>query len=166
MLEKLDALEARFKDIEEEMNRPDVMQDMKRYIKLSKDYKDLQPVVAAHKEYRNLLSNIASAKDVLNTEKDEEFREMAKDELNAYLRQKDEIEEKIRILLIPADPQDSKNAIVEIRAGTGGDEAAIFAGDLYRMYTRYCDAKGWKVETVDYTEGTAGGYKEVIFNVS
>ena len=166
MLDKLDALSVRYKEIEEEMNRPEVMQDMKRYIKLSKDYKDMQPIIAAHKEYRNLLSNIAAAKDVLNNEKDEEFREMAKDELNTYLRQKDETEERIRILLIPADPQDSKNAIVEIRAGTGGDEAAIFAGDLYRMYTRYCDAKGWRVETVDYTEGTAGGYKEVIFNVS
>ena len=166
MLEKLDALSVRYKEIEEEMNQPDVMQDMKRYIKLSKDYKDLQPVMAAYKDYRNLLSNIASAKEVLNTEKDEEFRDMAKEELSSYTKQKDELEEKIRVLLIPADPQDSKNAIVEIRAGTGGDEAAIFAGDLYRMYTRYCDSKGWKVETVDYTEGTAGGYKEIIFNVS
>ena len=166
MLEKLDALSVRYKEIEEEMNQPDVMQDMKRYIKLSKDYKDLQPVMAAYKDYRNLLSNIASAKEVLNTEKDEEFRDMAKEELSSYTKQKDELEEKIRVLLIPADPQDSKNAIVEIRAGTGGDEAAIFAGDLYRMYTRYCDSKGWKVETVDYPEGTAGGYKEIIFNVS
>lgn len=166
MLEKLDALSLRYKEIEEEMNQPEVMQDMKRYIKLSKDYKDMQPIIAAHKTYRNLISNIAAAKEVLNNEKDEEFRELAKEELNNYLKEKEETEEKIRILLIPADPQDSKNAIVEIRAGTGGDEAAIFAGDLYRMYTRYCDNKGWKVETVDYTEGTAGGYKEVIFNVS
>ncbi|MDE6493133.1 MAG: peptide chain release factor 1 [Bacteroidales bacterium] len=166
MLEKLDALSVRYKEIEEEMNQPEVMQDMKRYIKLSKDYKDLQPIIVAYKDLRNLISNIAGAKEVLNTEKDEEFREMAKEELNTYSRQKEELEEKIRVLLIPADPQDSKNAIVEIRAGTGGDEAAIFAGDLYRMYTRYCDEKGWKTETVDYTEGTAGGYKEVIFNVS
>lgn len=165
MLEKLDALSVRFKEIEEEMNQPEVMQDMKRYIKLSKDYKDMQPIIAAYKDYRNLLSNISSAKEVLNTEKDEDFREMAKEELNNYIKEKDELEEKIRVLLIPADPQDSKNAIVEIRAGTGGDEAAIFAGDLYRMYTRYCDTKGWKTETVDFTEGTAGGYKEIIFNV-
>ncbi len=165
-MEKLDALSVRYKEIEEEMNQPEVMQDMKRYIKLSKDYKDLQPIIVAYKDLRNLISNIAGAKEVLNTEKDEEFREMAKEELNTYSRQKEELEEKIRVLLIPADPQDSKNAIVEIRAGTGGDEAAIFAGDLYRMYTRYCDEKGWKTETVDYTEGTAGGYKEVIFNVS
>lgn len=165
MLEKLDALSIRFKEIEEEMNQPEVMQDMKRYIKLSKDYKDMQPIIAAYKDYRNLLSNISSAKEVLNTEKDEDFREMAKEELNNYIKEKDELEEKIRVLLIPADPQDSKNAIVEIRAGTGGDEAAIFAGDLYRMYTRYCDTKGWKTETVDFTEGTAGGYKEIIFNV-
>ncbi|MDE5762002.1 MAG: PCRF domain-containing protein, partial [Bacteroidales bacterium] len=145
MLDKLDALQVRFKEIEQEMNQPDVMQDMKRYIKLSKDYKDMQPIMVAYKDYRNLLSNIESAKEVLNTEKDEEFREMAKEELSVYVKEKDELEEKIRVLLIPADPQDSKNAIVEVRAGTGGDEAAIFAGDLYRMYTRYCDNKGWKV---------------------
>ncbi len=165
MLDKLEALNQRFLAIEQEMNQPEVMADMKRYIKLNKDYKDLQPIVAAYKRYKNLIDNIANAKDVLAHEKDEEFREMAKEELNTFTEEKDRLEEEIRILLIPADPQDSKNAILEIRAGTGGDEAAIFAGDLYRMYVRYCEKRGWKMETVDFTEGTAGGYKEIVMNV-
>lgn len=166
MLDKLEALNQRFIDIEEEMNRPEVMADMKRYIKLNKDYKELQPIVAAYKQYRNLIDNIANAKEVLAHEKDEEFREMAKEELNTFTEEKERLEEEIRVLLIPADPQDSKNAILEIRAGTGGDEAAIFAGDLYRMYVRYCEKRGWKMETVDFTEGTAGGYKEIVVNVT
>lgn len=166
MLDKLEALNQRFLDIEQEMNQPEVMADMKRYIKLNKDYKDLQPIVAAYKQYKNLIDNIANAKEVLAHEKDEEFREMAKEELNTFTEEKEKLEEEIRILLIPADPQDSKNAILEIRAGTGGDEAAIFAGDLYRMYVRYCEKRGWKMETVDFTEGTAGGYKEIVVNVT
>lgn len=166
MLDKLEALNQRFLDIEQEMNQPEVMADMKRYIKLNKDYKDLQPIVAAYKQYKNLIDNIANAKEVLAHEKDEEFREMAKEELNTFTEEKEKLEEEIRLLLIPADPQDSKNAILEIRAGTGGDEAAIFAGDLYRMYVRYCEKRGWKMETVDFTEGTAGGYKEIVINVT
>lgn len=166
MLDKLEALNQRFLDIEQEMNQPEVMADMKRYIKLNKDYKDLQPIVAAYKQYKNLIDNIANAKEVLAHEKDEEFREMAKEELNTFTAEKEKLEEEIRLLLIPADPQDSKNAILEIRAGTGGDEAAIFAGDLYRMYVRYCEKRGWKMETVDFTEGTAGGYKEIVVNVT
>lgn len=166
MLDKLEALNQRFLAIEQEMNQPEVMADMKRFIKLNKDYKELQPIVAAYKQYKNLIDNIANAKDVLAHEKDEEFREMAKEELNTFTEEKDRLEEEIRILLIPADPQDSKNAILEIRAGTGGDEAAIFAGDLYRMYVRYCEKRGWKMETVDFTEGTAGGYKEIVVNVT
>ena len=165
MLEKLEALHRRFLEIEQEMNQPEVMADMKRYIKLNKDYKDLQPIVAAYKQYKNLIDNIANAKEVLAHEKDEEFRDMAKEELNTFTAEKEQLEEDIRIMLIPADPQDSKNAILEIRAGTGGDEAAIFAGDLYRMYVRYCEKRGWKMETVDFTEGTAGGYKEIVMNV-
>ncbi len=165
MLDKLEALNRRFLEIEQEMNQPEVMADMKRYIKLSKDYKDLQPIVAAYKQYKNLIDNIANAKEVLAHEKDEEFRDMAKEELNTFTAEKEQLEEDIRIMLIPADPQDSKNAILEIRAGTGGDEAAIFAGDLYRMYVRYCEKRGWKMETVDFTEGTAGGYKEIVMNV-
>ncbi|MEG1498581.1 MAG: peptide chain release factor 1 [Bacteroidales bacterium] len=166
MLDKLEAIHQRFLEIEKEMNQPEAMVDMKRYIKLSKDYKDLQPVITAYKEYKNLTENIIHAKEVIAHEKDEEFRDLAKEELGIFSDQKDKLEEEIRILLIPADPQDSKNAIIEIRAGTGGDEAAIFAGDLYRMYMRYCESRRWKTDIVDCTEGTSGGYKEVIFNVS
>jgi len=166
MLEKLEAIHQRYLEIEEQMNQPDIMSDMKRYIKISKDYKDLQPVISAYKTYKNLLENIANAKEIIANEKDEEFRDMAKAELTAFLEQKDALEEQIRVLLIPADPQDSKNAIIEIRAGTGGDEASIFAGDLYRMYQKFCDRRGWKMELVDCTEGTVGGYKEIILNVS
>ncbi len=166
MLDKLEAIYQRYLEIEAQMNDPEVVSDMKRYIKLSKDYKDLQPVIQAYHNYKNILDNIENAKIVISTEKDEEFRAMAKEELNTFLEQKEIQEEEIKVLLIPADPEDSKNAQLEIRAGTGGDEASIFAGDLYRMYMRYCEKKGWKVEMADYTEGTAGGYKEVILNVS
>jgi peptide chain release factor 1 len=142
------------------------MSDMKRYIKLNKDSKDLNPVVEAYKEYKNVLENIENAKDHLANEKDEEFREMAKMELDAFVARRDELEEEIRLLLLPSDPQDSKNAQVEVRAGTGGDEASIFAGDLFRMYEHYCDKKGWKLEVISMTEGTVGGFKEVVFEIS
>ncbi|MDR0789898.1 MAG: peptide chain release factor 1 [Bacteroidales bacterium] len=166
MLDKLEAINVRFVDIEKQMNEPDVMQDMKRYVKLNKDYKDLLPLIAAYKEYKTTIENIENAKQVLATEKDEEFREMAKEELSNLSEKKTTMEEDIRLMLIPADPQDSKNAIFEIRAGTGGDEASIFAGDLYRMYIRFFEKKGWKVEIVDFTDGTSGGYKEIVINVS
>ncbi len=149
----------------EQMNDPSVMQDIKRFVKLNKDYKELEPVVNAYKEYKNILSNIEGAKEVLNTEKDAEFREMAKEELEALLPEKENLEEEIRLLLIPKDPQDSKNAVMEIRAGTGGDEASIFAGDLFRMYQKFCESQKWKVEVVELNEGTAGGFKEIVFNV-
>ncbi|MBR5777838.1 MAG: peptide chain release factor 1 [Bacteroidales bacterium] len=165
MLEKLEAINIRFQELEQEMNNPDIMSDMKRFVKLNKDYKDLQPVIVAYKEYKDVLGNIANCKEILSTEKDEEFREMAKLELSELTTRREQMEEDIRLMLIPADPQDGKNAVVEIRGGTGGDEASIFAGDLYRMYTHYCEKKNWKVEVVDYTEGTAGGYKEIVFNV-
>ena len=165
MLDKLEAIHIRFQELEQEMNNPDIMSDMKRFVKLNKDYKDLLPVIAAYKEYKDVLGNIANCKEILSTEKDEEFREMAKLELSEFTAKRDQMEEDIRLMLIPADPQDGKNAVVEIRGGTGGDEASIFAGDLYRMYTHYCEKKNWKVEVVDYTEGTAGGYKEIVFNV-
>lgn len=165
LLEKLQALYQRYQEIENEMNEPTAMDDMKRYVKLSKDYKDLQPIVDAYKQYSDLLDNINNAKELLKTEKDEEFRSMIKEELVQYQDQVEPMEEEIRILLLPQDPQDSKNAIVEIRAGAGGDEASIFAGDLYRMYTKYCETRGWKTELVDITEGTQGGFKEIIFNV-
>ena len=148
------------------MNDPQITSDMKRFVKLSKDYKDLQPVVQAYHQYKGLLDSIAECKELLATEKDEELREMAKEELNENTTRKETLEEEIRVMLIPADPQDSKNAVVEIRGGTGGDEACLFAGDLFRMYTRFCEKKGWKVDVVDFNEGTAGGYKDITFNVS
>lgn len=166
MLEKLEAINEKYLEIEKEMNDPAVMQDMKHYVKISKDYKDLQPIIEAYKTYKNVLENIDNAKYVLGNEKDEDFKELAKQELSELTEKREKMEEEIRLLLIPSDPQDGKNAVLEIRAGTGGDEAGIFAGDLYRMYIKFFEKKGWKTELVDYTEGTAGGYKEVVLNVS
>lgn len=166
MLEKLQDIYKKYLELEKQISDPGVMGDMKRYIQLSKDLKELQPIVAAFKRYRNVLSSIDTAKDILEHEKDEEMRAYAKEELATLTEQRDLMEEDIRLMLIPADPQDRKNAVVEIRAGTGGDEASIFAGDLYRMYLKFCEVKGWKVEPVSATEGTVGGYKEVIFDVS
>ena len=165
MLEKLEAIHQRWKDVEGELSSPDVMSDMKRFAQLNKEYKDLAKIVDEYYIYRNIISNIETNKEILATEKDEEFREMAKGELDELLVKQDEKEEEIRLMLIPKEPEDAKHAIVEIRGGTGGDEAALFAGDLYRMYMRYCEKRGWKTELVDYTEGTAGGYKEIVFNV-
>lgn len=148
------------------MSDPGVIADRKKFTALNRSFSELSKVVEVYKVYRNVLENIASAKDLLANEKDEEFRAMAKTELEELLLKQTELEEEIRVILLPQDPEDAKNAIVEIRAGTGGDEASIFAGDLYRMYTRYCDLKGWKVNVVDFNEGNTGGYKEVIFEVN
>ncbi|GAA3981738.1 peptide chain release factor 1 [Mucilaginibacter dorajii] len=166
MLEKLELIFQRWKTVEGELSNPEVMQDMKRFAQLNKEYKDLAKIVDEYNIYRNIMSNIDTNKDILANEKDEEFREMAKMELDELLTQQEEKEELIRLMLIPKDPEDSKNAMIEIRGGTGGDEAALFAGDLYRMYMRYCERRGWKTELVDYTEGTSGGYKEIVFNVN
>ncbi|HAL64072.1 MAG TPA: peptide chain release factor 1 [Bacteroidales bacterium] len=166
MIDKLEAIYKRWLEIGETMNQPEVISDMKRYVKLSKDYKELTPIVEAYKEYEKISANLESSKEMLITEKDEELREMAKDEVEVLQQRKEQLEEQIRLMLLPKDFQDSKNAIIEIRAGTGGDEASLFAGDLFRMYTRYCEIKGWKVEIVDFTEGSLGGYKEIIFNVT
>jgi len=165
LLDKLEEIYKRWLSIADEVARPEVMADMKRYIKLNKDYKDLLPVVEAYKTYKNIVENIANTKQMLATEKDDDFREMAKSELDIFLADKEKWEEDIRLLLIPSDPQDSKNAQIEIRAGTGGDEASIFAGDLFRMYQHYCDKKGWKLEVLSMTEGTVGGFKEIVFNM-
>jgi len=165
MLDKLELIYQRWKDVEAELSSPDAMADMKRFAQLNREYKDLGKIVDEYHIYRNIMSNIDSSKEILATEKDQEFREMAQSELDELLVQRDEKEEQIRLMLIPKDPEDSKNAIVEIRGGTGGDEAALFAGDLYRMYMRYCEKRGWKTELVDYTEGTSGGYKEIVFNI-
>ncbi|MCI5055917.1 MAG: peptide chain release factor 1 [Flavobacteriales bacterium] len=164
-IDKLQAIKDRWTEVGNLIVDPAVIADMKRYVKLNKEYKDLEPIVKTFDTYKNVLDNIASSKKILSEEKDEEFREMAKMELDSLSEEKDQLEEEIKVMLIPKDPEDEKNAIVEIRAGTGGDEASIFAGDLWRMYTRYCEGKGWKIQTVDFSEGTAGGYKEVIFSV-
>ena len=165
LIDKLEVVYNRWLEIGNQINEPEIMNDMKRYVKLNKDYKDLEPIIEAFKTYRTLLGNIDNAREVLATEKDEEFREMAKEELSASIEQVETLEEDIRLMLIPSDPQDSKNAIIELRAGTGGDEASLFAGDLYRMFTRFCERQNWKIEVVSVTDGTVGGYKEVIFNV-
>ncbi len=165
MLEKLEAIKQRFEDIQNQMNEPEVMSDMKRYIRLNKDYKELQPIITGYGHYKDILANIEHAKEIIHHEKDEEFRTMAKEELNTLITEKEKLEEEIRLMLIPADPEDGKNAVIEIRAGTGGDEASIFAGDLFRMYNKFAETKRWKVELVDFTEGTMGGYKEIIFNL-
>lgn len=166
ILDKLEAIRERYNEIANQMSEPSVMEDMKRYVKLNKDYKELEPVVKAYNEYKNVLSNITHAKSILETEKDPEFRAMAKEELEELIPRRDEMEEEIRLLLIPEDPQDSKNAVMEIRAGTGGDEASIFAGDLFRMYQKFCETKGWKFDVVSMNEGTVGGFKEVVIEIN
>jgi peptide chain release factor 1 len=165
MLDKLEAIKERWETVEQELSSPTAMSDMKRFAQLSKEYKDLTVIVDEYKIYKNIMSNIDANREILATEKDEEFREMAKTELDDLLQQQEAKEEQIRLMLIPKDPEDARHAIVEIRGGTGGDEAALFAGDLYRMYMRYCEKRGWRTELVDFTEGTSGGYKEIVFNV-
>ncbi len=165
ILDKLSGVQKRFEEVEKLISDPDVINDTERFVKLNKEYRELEPLVKMYRDYRNLIENIETAKEILATEKDEEMREMAKEELAEDEKKKEELEERIKILLLPKDPEDDKNAIVEIRAGTGGDEAGIFAGDLFRMYTRYCERKGWKVEVSRFTEAAAGGYKEIVFDV-
>ena len=166
MLDKLELIYFRYKDLESQLGDPGVVSDMQKFKKTSKEYKDLEPIVNAYLEYKNLLSNIDFNKQVLAEEKDAEMREMAKAELDEQLEQLPKLEDDIRFLLIPKDPEDDKNAILEIRAGTGGDEASIFAGDLLRMYLKYCENKGWTTEIMNENAGTAGGYKEVVVEVS
>jgi peptide chain release factor 1 len=166
ILEKLEGVKQRFIEVGELLTRPDVLSDMDRYVRLSKEYKDLQPVVDALEKYRLALSNLESSRALLATEKDEEMREMAKAEVDQLSDMIPEMEEEIKLLLIPADPEDDKNAVMEIRAGTGGDEASLFAGDLFRMYSKFFEQKGWKAEINSYSEGTAGGYKEIVLSVS
>ena len=165
MIDKLEAIKVRFDEVSKLIVDPDVISDMKKYIKLNKEYKDLDIIVSVYKNYKNIISNIDSAKKILNEEDDIELKEMAKSEIDLYLTKKQELEQEIKILLIPKDPNDDRNAVVEIVAGTGGDEASIFCGDLYRMYTKFIESKKWNLELVDYTEGTSGGFKSIIFNV-
>ena len=165
MIDKLEAIKVRFDEVSKLIVDPDVISDMKKYIKLNKEYKDLDIIVSVYNNYKNIISNIDSAKKILNEEDDIELKEMAKSEIDLYLTKKQELEQEIKILLIPKDPNDDRNAVVEIVAGTGGDEASIFCGDLYRMYTKFIESKKWNLELVDYTEGTSGGFKSITFNV-
>jgi peptide chain release factor 1 len=166
ILERLEGVKQRFIEVGDLLTQPDVLSDMERYVKLNKEYKDLQPIIESYERYKLALSNITSTKELLSTEKDEEMREMAKAELEQLSASIPEMEEEIKMLLIPADPEDEKNAVMEIRAGTGGDEASIFAGDLFRMYTKYFESRGWKVEVNNVSEGTAGGYKEIVLSIT
>lgn len=165
LLEKLDVLVIRFEEIGKLITDPAVIADMKRFVKLNKEYRDLEKITLARNKYKQVLVSIDEAKSILETESDVELQQIAKEELDECVQRLPILEEEIKLLLAPADPQDSKNAIVEIRGGTGGDEAAIFAGDLYKMYSKYCESKGWKTSVTSYSEGTIGGFKEIIFTV-
>ena len=166
LLSRLDGLSSRFDEVATLITDPAVIADMKRFVRLNKEYSDLQKIVEKRNEYKRLLDNLSEAKLMLETETDPEMREMAKTEIEEITPKIPQMEEEIKLLLIPADPEDSKNCIVEIRGGTGGDEAALFAGDLFRMYTKFCEQKGWKLSVSSYSEGAAGGYKEIIFSVT
>jgi peptide chain release factor 1 len=165
MLDKLEEIKQRYDDVELKLSDPAIIADMKQFKKLNIEYKELKNVVEVYYEYKKVMDNISQAKEVLANEKDKDYLEMAKAELEENRLKVDKLEEEIRLLLIPKDPEDDKNCVMELRAGTGGDEASIFAGNLFEMYKRYCDNKGFKVEIVDASEGTMGGFKEVVFNV-
>ena len=166
MLEKLNILEERFKELSEMLTQPDIISDQSKYIKISKEYKDLKIIVDKKREYENIVANIEEAKEIIKIENDKEMIDLANQELNDAKNKVSIMEDDLRKMLIPKDPDDSKNIVMELRAGTGGDEASIFAGDLFRMYSKYAEKKGWNVNLVDFNEGTAGGYKEVIFEIN
>ncbi len=166
LLEKLEGLQHKFEEISTLINDPSVITDQKRFMKLNKEYRDLEKILTAKDEYELALAHLTEAKKLLDSESDPEMREMAKSEIDSIEPRIPEMEENIKLLLIPVDPEDSKNAIVEIRGGTGGDEAAIFAGDLFKMYVKFCETKRWKLEITNISEGTSGGFKEIIFTVS
>ena len=166
ILTRLDGLKLKYEEIGQKLTDPEVIADVKQFIQFNKEYRELEPIIEASERYRTAIANLAEAKDILANDKDEEMREMARGEIAELEPKIETLEEEIKLLLIPKDPQDSKNAIMEIRGGTGGDEAAIFAGDLMRMYTKYIESKGWKYEITSFSEGTAGGYKEVVMKVT
>lgn len=166
LLQRLEGLDARFEEIGTLITDPNVIADQKRYVKLTKEYKSLENLLNTTNKYRRMLRDIDDAKLLLETEKDEDMRAMAREEMENALSQIPKVEEEIKLLLIPEDPEDSKNIVLEIRGGTGGDEAALFAGDLARMYTRYCESRGWNVQVSSCSEGASGGYKEIIFSVT
>lgn len=165
LLEKLHGIIRRYHDLETQLGDPSVVADMKRYVELNRDYKNLGPVVKVAKRFEEVFKNIEESEGIIAKGSDPEFVEMARMELEELKPEKEKLEAELQILMLPKDPEDSRNCVVEIRAGTGGDEASIFAGDLFRMYTRYCATKGWKVSVVDESEGTSGGFKEIVFNV-
>ncbi len=166
ILSRLDGLKLKYEELGQKMTDPEVIADMKKFVAFNKEYKELKPIIEASDRYRTIVANLREAKDLLATEKDEEMREMAREEIAELEPQVSPLEEEIKLLLIPRDPQDSKNAILEIRGGTGGDEAAIFAGDLFRMYVKYIEKRGWRYEINNMSEGSSGGYKEVVLKVS
>ncbi len=166
MLERIQIIQQRFDEVSDLIIQPDIISDQKRYVQINKEYKDLKKILDRGEIYKSLVSNIDEAQEIIADGSDTEMVEMAKMQLDEAKSKLPEIEEEIKFLLIPKDPEDAKNVVVEVRAGTGGDEASIFAGDLHRMYTKYCESKGWKVDVVDFNEGTSGGYKEIIFEVS
>ncbi|WP_159022894.1 peptide chain release factor 1 [Formosa sp. L2A11] len=166
MLDKLQIVKQRFDEVSDLIIQPDIITDQKRYVQLNKEYKDLKALVDKREEYIELTENIKEADEIIADGSDAEMVDMAKMQLDEAKTRIPELEEEIKVMLIPKDPEDAKNAVVELRAGTGGDEASIFAGDLFRMYSKYCEGRGWKVDTVDYSEGTNGGFKEIQFEVS
>ena len=166
MIERLALVKQRFDEVSDLIIQPDIIADQKRYIALNREYKDLSALMDKRKEYLNLSQRQQEAEAIISDDSDPEMTAMAKEELEEVKAKLPALEETIRFMLIPKDPEDTKNIVMELRAGTGGDEASIFAGDLYRMYTKYCESKGWKVSVVDLSEGTAGGFKEIIIEVS
>ncbi len=166
LLERLDGLDGRFEEVSTLITDPAVIGDRKRYVRLSKEYRELEEIIKAKRQYEQLLRAIDESKDILANESDEEMRTLAREELNDAQERMPQLEEEIKLLLIPADPDDAKNAIVEIRGGTGGDEAALFAGDLFKMYQKYAESKGWQLAVSSVSEGAAGGYKEIVFTLS
>lgn len=166
MLDKLEAVYAHFKELELLLSSPEVSSDIKRFTKLNKEYRDLEAVVQAYFEYKKVVEGIAEAKDILQNEKDKELKDMAKEELDMLEEKVAPMEEEIRLLLLPQDPEDAKTCVVEIRAGTGGDEACIFAGDVYRMYSKFCSSKGWSTEVMEEMEGSNGGFSKISFAIN
>lgn len=166
LLSKFESIQHRFEEISQQITDPSVMSDMKRYVKLNQEYKRLDALVQAFREFKALCDNLVAGKEILDTETDSELRDMAREEIDNTEALIPEKEQRIKLLLVPADPEDSKNAILEIRAGTGGDEASIFAGDLFKMYSKFCDRKGWRLEVTSTSEGTAGGFKEIVASVT
>jgi peptide chain release factor 1 len=166
LLEKYESIKHRFEEIQQQITDPSVMNDMKRYVKLNQEYKNLEKLVGVFREYKNMVESIDSGKEILEQESDEDLRAMAWEEIELAEKMIPEKEKEIKFLLVPADPEDGKNCILEIRAGTGGDEASIFAGDIFKMYSKFCEKKGWRLEVTNISEGTSGGFKEIVATIT